>query len=280
MQVQVVSSLSDRLPVSHKLTLVYTLSFVVALLLTAASAVGLLYQSTVYPTEELRQSFVANDLVNLFVGLPILLGSMWLARRGRLVGLLFWPGALFYVFYNAIAYTFALPVNEAFVLNLVLGTMAAYTTIALVAIVDAQAVRQQLAGVAPERLAGGVLMGLGVLFILFVISALAEALINQTPVTISDRALHVADSMTAPAWVIGGLLLWRRQALGYVTGVGLLFQGSMLFVGAIAVLLLQPLLTATPLQVGDIVVLAIMGLVCFIPFALFVRAVVLQGRLS
>jgi hypothetical protein len=38
---------------------------------------------------------VANNVGNLVIGLAILLGAMGLARRGRLIGLLFWPGALF-----------------------------------------------------------------------------------------------------------------------------------------------------------------------------------------
>src|SRR5689334_16130040 len=41
--------------------------------------------------------FRAHDLFNLAVALPVLLASVWLARRGSLVGLLLWPGALFYV---------------------------------------------------------------------------------------------------------------------------------------------------------------------------------------
>ena len=32
--------------------------------------------------------------------------------------------------------------------------------------------------------------------------------------------------MLAPAWVIGGVLLWRREPLGYVTGLGLLCLAS------------------------------------------------------
>ena len=74
--------------------------------------------------------------------------------------------------------------------------------------------------------------------------------------------------------IIGGLLLWRREPLGYVAGAGLLFQASMLFIGLIAVLLLQPLLTAAPFPLTDTIVVFAMGLVCFVPFALFLRGVV------
>jgi hypothetical protein len=73
---------------------------------------------------------------------------------------------------------------------------------------------------------------------------------------------------------VGGALLWRRQALGYVAGAGLLFQASMLFIGLIVFLLLQPALTGAPFALADVVVIAIFGLVCFVPFALFTRGLV------
>jgi hypothetical protein len=268
---------ADRLPVTRNLTLAYGLSLVVAVILAAASLLGLLNQTTIYPTDELRETFVANDLVNLFVGLPILLGSMWLARRGRLVGLLFWPGATFFVFYNAIIYVFALPLNEAFLLNILLVALSGYATAGLAASIDGNAVREALRGAVPERAAGGVLIGLGLLFSLQVIGTITSALSADTQIAAADMAVHVADFVIAPAWVIGGLLLWRREAFGYVTATGLLFQGSMLFVGLIAFLLLQPVLTEAEFAAVDLAVVSVMGLICFIPFGLFVRGAWSEG---
>jgi CHASE2 domain-containing sensor protein len=78
--------------------------------------------------------------------------------------------------------------------------------------------------------------------------------------------------------VIGGILLWRRQPFGFVAGAGLLFQASMLFVGLIVFLLLQPLLTAAPFAPVDVVVTTILGLICFVPFGLFVRGLLSADR--
>jgi hypothetical protein len=58
-----------------------------------------LYQVRIYPAGEALYFSVATEVINLVVGLPALLGPMWLARRGRLVGLLCWPGALLHVLY-------------------------------------------------------------------------------------------------------------------------------------------------------------------------------------
>jgi len=67
---------STSQPVKHNLTLIYALSFIIAILMAAASVAGILHQTIVYPTDELLQSFLANDVTNLLIGLPMLLASM------------------------------------------------------------------------------------------------------------------------------------------------------------------------------------------------------------
>lgn len=262
------------LPIKRTLTLACALSLIIALLMTGVSVAGLLYRTVVYPTDELLQSFMPNDVVNLVIGVPILLGSMWLARRRQLIGLLLWPGALLYVLYNYLAYVFAMPLSGVFLLYLTLVTLSAYTVIGLIASIDGVAVRRRLAGAVPERVVGGVLIGLAVLFFLRVIGTIVDALVNRTPVATIELSVLVSDFVMSPAWIIGGALLWRREALGYVLGLGLLFVLSMLFIGLIAFMLLQPVLTEAPFVLIDVVVVFIMGLVCFIPCALFVRGVV------
>jgi hypothetical protein len=263
-----------NLPIRCSLTLAYAVSLVIAAIMAIASVAGLLYGSIIYPTDELLQSFVPNDVVNLLIGLPILLGSLWLARRGKLVGLLFWPGALFYVFYTYLVYVLSMPLNVAFVLHLALLTSSAFTMIGLVACFDGKAVQDRLTGAVPERAGGGVLAGLGILFFVRAAGVMVNALISQTPIAATEFALHVTDFLIAPAWVIGGVLLWRRKALGYVTGLGLLFQASMLFIGLIVILVLRPFMTASEFVLSDVLVVLVMGMVCFIPFALFVRGAV------
>jgi hypothetical protein len=270
----------DSLPVIHGLKIVTLLSLLIALVTAAASVAGLLFQDEIYPTDELRQSFVANDVVNLLLGLPILLGSMWLVRRGRLVGLLFWPGALFYGLYNYLVYLLGMPFNAMYPLYLVIVTLSIYATIGLIASIDGLAVKRYLSGQVPEKLAGIVLSVFGLLFMLLAASGLAGALTSNSEIARPELALLTADFIVCFAWIIGGVLLWRRQALGYVSGTGLLFQACMLFIGLIAVLLLQPLLSDASLSVTDILITLVMSLVAFIPFVLFLRGVIKTGTLD
>jgi hypothetical protein len=269
------------LPVTRSLTLAYASSLVIALLVAITSAAGLLYGKVLYPTEEMLLAKLPTDLFTLVLGLPILLGSIWLARRGKLLGLLCWPGVLLYVLYIYVAYAIGVPFNVLFLAYVVLVALSAYTIIGLVASIDISAVRRRLAGAVPERTAGGILVGLAVLFTLMNLAAIVAALSSPTPDYLLEFPVWIADlAVVGPAWLIGGSLLWQRKALGYVAGAGLLLLGSMLFVGVIFALAFPVFYTASPIDVPAIVFILIMGLICFVPLALFARGIVKSERSS
>jgi hypothetical protein len=261
------------LPIRHSFGLTYLIALIITLIMAIASVVGIIFRSTIYPTEDLYSNFMPNDVVNLLIGVPILLGSMWLTYRGRLIGLLFWPGALLYVLYNYIAYLFALPFNQIFLLYLSLVTLSVYTIIAIVANIDGPLVKGHLSGHVPERLAGGVISGVGLLFLVRVLGVVILAVTDQSGIERVELSVLIADFLISPAMISGGILLWQQKGLGYVSGTGLLFQLSMLFIGLIIFMILQPLISAAQFNLIDVVIVLIMGLVCFIPFGLFVRGV-------
>jgi hypothetical protein len=263
------------LPVRNNLSIAYAASLGIAALAAAASAAGIASPAAVYPTEALRRAFVPNDVVSLVLGLPILLGSMGFAARGKLVGLLFWPGALLFLLYNYLIYLFCMPPNAGYLVYLVLVVLTLFTIIGLVAAMDAKAVQERLAGAVPEKLCGGVLAGLSALFLLRVAGILAGSPDNLPQ---TELAVNISDFLVSPAWIIGGVLLWRRKALGYASGLGLLFSLSMLFVGLIVVMILQPVLTAAPFDGAGVLIVAAMGLVCFIPCALFLRGAAAERK--
>jgi hypothetical protein len=228
--------------------------------------------AVLYPTHRLLLSFAPSDAFNLLVGLPILLGSMWLARRGNLIGLLCWPGALFYVLYMYVPYVVGVPFNVLFLPYLVLVALSAYTLIGLVASIDGHVVRQRLTGLVPARTSGGILAGLAILIIVRQIAVIVTALTSQTPVDTAELSSWIADfTLAIPLLLVSGILLWRREALGYVAGAGLLLAYGVLALSLIPFFVLQARYTASPVDVTGIVAVLVMAALCFTPFAFFVR---------
>ena len=120
---------------------VYFGTAVVGLLSLVASVWGLVDPELMYTREEFVQSFTPNDVVNLAVGLPILVGSAWAARRGSLSGLLFWPGALLYMIYNYLAYLLTIPLSWGYLLHLLILVVSLFTLAGLVGGIDGALVR-------------------------------------------------------------------------------------------------------------------------------------------
>ena len=269
------SKIADIEPmVKNNLSLAYLSSLAIALLMAGASIAGILFQTTIYPTDELARSFVANDVVTLIISVPLLLGSMFFTRRGVLLGLLIWSGTLFVTVYNYIIYVFAIPLSWWFLGYLLLLALSLYTMIGLVASIDAGVVKGKLAGNVPERLAGGVLIAFSVLFLILTISGMVTGITNESPYPVTELALNVSDFLVVLSWLIGGVLLWKKKPLGYVGGTGLLFQGGMLFIGLLVVMVISPVLTGAQYKVTDYVQIIVYSLIAFVPFGLFVRGVI------
>lgn len=263
----------DRLPVTRDLTLAYALSFLIAILVMVAVVASLLWPGSIYPTEEALLSFLPVDLFHLLIGLPVLLGSMALARRGRLAGLLCWPGALLYVLYSYITNLLGVPFGPLFLPYLLLVTLSAYTTMALVGNIDSEAVRRQLTNAVPARATAAVLAGLSGLFVVMNVSAILSALASQPPAEPQHPLfVLIADFTTAiPLGLLGGLLLWRRSASGYTAGAGLLLFYTMLFMALIPALTFPALYDGSPIAVADVVTMLACGLLCLWLLMRYVR---------
>jgi len=267
---------NSQVILNEKLMPAFALSLVIALLMAGVSLVGLLFQSRIYLIYELHNAFIANDFVNLCIGLPVLLGSMWMTRRGNLAGLLLWPGALLYILYNYIAYVIGMPLSWISLIYLALVLLSGYVIFDLLRNIDKNAILERLAGAVPVKTSGWILVILGSLFILRAIGMIAQASINQITLPMSEIGVLIADMVLSAIWIAGGILLMLRKPLGYASGLGLLFAGSMLFIALIIFLLLRPLLTEAPFALTDVIVVLLMGMSCFIPFILFLRGVLLR----
>jgi hypothetical protein len=271
-------SQARHLPITRDLKPAYTLSLSVVLLMAALSLGGLTYPSAVYPGDAYRNAYLTNDLVNLLLGVPILLVCMWLTWRGKRIGLLCWPGALLYTFYNYLVYLIGMPLST---LTLAFGTLvflSGYGVFDLLSRVDRNAVQAGVSGRVPERLSGGLLIFFGVAFFGLATGVLAGAGTDQAALTMPDLGLAIADMILSALLAAGGVLLFRHKPLGYASGLGLFFATSALFVGLMLIVVVQPVLTGVPFSPGDLIVLAVMGLVCFIPTGLYARGVLLAGQ--
>jgi hypothetical protein len=262
----------NNLPIKQDSSKSFTASLIIAALVALASVLGLIIPDQLYPSEDLTQSFLTNDVVNLIVGLPVLVGSLYLVNRGKLIGLLLWPGALFFMVYNYLIYLIAMPINIFYILFPLIVFPSLYITIWILRNIDADLIASKLKGKVPERLSAVIMIGFGAIFIIRVAAIAFDIVNKQLTITSTDLGLHIADVFFSVTMIICGIQLWRKLSLGYITGLGLLFQTSMLFIGLILLMLLQPFITGEKIAWLDIIIVLVMGFISFIPFGLFTHA--------
>jgi hypothetical protein len=230
------SSARHRLLLTRAPEGLYAGSVAVALLLAASSLLGLAGSPSLYDVSPSALVSRGGDAANLLVTVPALLACLWAVRRGSLVGLLLWPGALFYAVYISAIYVVAGPFTLVLLGHLAAVVIGGCVIVALLSSIDNQAVRRDFAA-APARWVGGAL-------IVIAVAAYAGLFANAFPALtgatgeLGFRGQWAVDAaLGTPVLLVGGVLLWRRASFGYVLAAPLLFVsgiGGLAFAAAAA----------------------------------------------
>jgi hypothetical protein len=208
------------------------LSLIIAVLSAAASAAGLftiLYRDNLWVSSQLR----GNDVVTLFVALPMLLVGMLFARRGSLRGLLVWLGGLWYTFYNYMFYLFGAAFNEFFLVYTALFALSTLALIFTLIKIDARQIASQFNTRTPVRWISGYMLFWAVfLGGLWIAQSVAFIITGQLPQSIIDsggqtNVVFAIDlAIMIPALLLGAVWLWKRQPWGYVFAVIMNIKGA------------------------------------------------------
>ena len=272
-------SIAAALPLRRSLSVAYVASLGVAFALAVASIAGLVpgADGPYASGSPLVQVSRGGDAANLILGVPVLLGSMGLARRGLLIGLLLWPGALFYALYAGALYLVGAPLSGRFFWYVAVVTLSAWTLIGIVVSIDAEEVHRRLTR-APARVVGMALLLIAVLAYVGLTAAVTSSL-GSPPSAAGMRPQWVVDyALGTPVLLLGGALLWRRIPLGFVVIPGLLLVAGLNGLAFGASALLDGLLSARPVELPVVLVHFIIGGVSLALLAYFERGAIVRTR--
>jgi len=186
---------------------------------------GLYFFDTVSSAAQMQ----GNDLITLVVGLPLLLVSAWMAFRSSLRGRLLLTGTLGFILYTYLSMATLASFNALFVVYVALFTLSMYAFILCMKSFDLNDLPKHFS----EKLPRGWIAGL--MFVVAGFFALAwlgrvftglqagavPALENTTTMVIQFMDL----GLIAPAAVLGGILLLRRNAWGYLLAAIMMTKG-------------------------------------------------------
>ena len=214
-----------------KLKPVTTLSILIAVLATFASAGGLLLDGLYRDNAFVTTTWLGNDAITLFLAVPILVVAMILSNRKDPKGLqrtlgsayLVWMGALDYMLYNYAFYLFGAAFNWFFLLYAALLTLSIFALIFGLIKLDVDRISQQFRKDAPVKWIGGyfifVASGLGLVYL---IQSIGFIFTDNVPaiVIMSGHPTHVVFALDLtlliPWLILGALWLMKRQPWGFV----------------------------------------------------------------
>jgi hypothetical protein len=173
---------------------------------------------------------MGQDLVDLFLVVPLLLLSFIFFTRGSRVAALIYGGTLFYILYSFIIYCFGVHFNRMFLLYCTTLGLSMYAFILFMGKMMREDVGSWFAG-APVKLISGYLLFVALVFYILWLSSLVPAIIRDTaPRDVAEYGLlvnpvHVIDiSFALPGLILGAVLLWKKRTTGFlVASVALVF---------------------------------------------------------
>jgi len=177
-----------------------------------------------------------------------------------------------YVIYNYLAYIFGMPLSWVTFVNSVIVLLSLLAGILLIRGIDRSRLSELLYGVGPRVVTSVVMLLFGAGFFVQAFMAVAGFLGGSAEIAQADVGVFFADLVVSVIWFASGMLLLLRKPLGYAVGWGGMFAVVMLNIGLLIYLVLQPILTAVPFELVDLIVIAVFTLICGLPMILFSRA--------
>jgi hypothetical protein len=204
----------------------YTLSVIIAILAGIASAGGIFVKNLYRDNSLVSAAYQGNDIVTLFLAVPLMIISMTLSRRGSEKALLVWIGTMGYMLYNYIFYLYGANFNVLFLVYVALFTLSIYALIFSISKINAGEISRKFSTHTPVKFISGFLMFFGVLLgVLWIALSLSFVFTGKVPpqITQTDHPTGVVFasdlSLLIPAVILSSVLLWKRHAWGYVLGI-------------------------------------------------------------
>lgn len=212
----------------------YTLSISIAILAAIASAGGLLlnglYQDNLFVTS----AWKGNDIVTLFVAVPILVAAMIFARRGSLKAELVWMGALDYMLYNYAFYLFGAAFNWFFLLYVALLGLSIFALIFGLIDLDMDGITGQIRERMPVGWIAAYMLFVAIgLSLIYIAQSLGFIFTGDVPAIVANTG-HPTNMVFAldltllvPFMALGAIWLIKRKPWGFVLAGILTIKGPL-----------------------------------------------------
>jgi hypothetical protein len=213
---------------------------------------GLYFYDTVSSTAQMQ----ANDLITLVIGLSLLVVATWMAFRGSLRGRLLLTGTLGFILYTYMSMSTLTSFNVLFVVYIALFTLSMYAFILSMMSFDLNDLPKHFSDKLPRGWIAGLMFVIAGFFALAWLGRIFAALQQDAIPALENTTTMVIQFMDlgliAPAAVLGGILILRRSAWGYLLSSIMMTKGVTLGL-AVSTMAINMALKGIPDSLGIII---------------------------
>lgn len=204
---------------------VRTLSYLLITLSAIASLGGLLLPNLYRDTEFYRLVWQNNDWVTLVLVVPALFIAIRRTDRGSRRAHLIWLGLLVYLFYNYAFYLFGAAFNWFFLMYVAIFALSVYALALGLWHLDTDTLSHWFEEKTPVRWIAAFLVAIALPLIIVEAGQCINFIFTGRPPASPSLIFALDLSFVVPNMMLGAVLLWRRQAWGYVLAALMLVKG-------------------------------------------------------
>lgn len=177
---------------------------------------GLYYYDTVSSAAQQQ----GNDVVTLFVAIPLLIVSTWMTFRGSLSGRLLLTGTLGFFLYTYLSMCMLTAFNALFLVYVSIFSLSLYAFILCMMSFDLVTLPRHFSDKLPRGWIATLLFVIGAFLSLTWLGRVIAPLVKNTPPLLDNGITMVIQAMDlaliVPLAILAGILLLRRNAWGYL----------------------------------------------------------------
>lgn len=183
-----------------------------------------------YDSVSIATQGIAQDIVTIVLGVPLLVVSLFLALRGSLKGRLLLTGTLGYFLYTYISYVFLWMYNPMFILYVILMSASFFSFILLMMSFNINNLGSAFSKKLPVRFLGGFQIFFAIALCLLWLKKIIPTITNGTvPLGLEHYTTLVIQGLDlgfiVPIALLSGVLIIKRKPLGYLLSSVIIMKG-------------------------------------------------------
>jgi len=233
---------------------------------------GLYYYDTVSSAAQQQ----GNDVVTLFVALPILAVSTWLAFHGSLRGHLLLTGVIGFFLYTYLSMCMLTAFNALFLVYVAIFGLSLYAFILSMMSFDLATLPRHFSDKLPRGWIAALLFVISAFLTLSWLGRVLSPLMQDTPPLLDNSTTMVIQAMDlsliVPLAILSGILLLRRSAWGYLLTSVFVLKAIALGM-AVSAMVVNMTLTGTPDSLGIMIPFLVITLLNLVAAASLLKSI-------